>query len=174
MRVFDVTGTGFSRWVGIIGKGAAAPEKGSYLIANVCSGQGLDIEYSLLELEQGELFVSGVNMRPDLIPIAYHFVPENQWIKTNLVIHKGEAPCIPASTSGIAVISLLDARLFHRSSVSFFINKVSKFEDITTVFKCWDLADPTCFSDEYDGFMIQGFHMASLYNMDVCREHVRL
>lgn len=174
MRDFDVTGSGFSRWVGIINKGAMAPEKGLYLIAKVYGGNGLDVEYEILDMNQGDSFDYGSPGKLSLRPIAYHFIPKDQWIYTNLMIHKGEGACIPAPISGIAVISLLDARTRHRSKVTYHLNTVGKFHDITTVFKWEDLAGPTCFSDDYDGFMIQSFHMVFYYDADVCREHVRL
>ena len=174
MRDFDVTGSGFGRWVGIIGKGATAPEKGLYLIAKVSRGQGFDIDYDVLELEQGDQFDNGSPASPHLIPIAYHLIPDDQWIQTNLVIHKGDGACNTAPISGVAVISLLDARTQNRSKVTYHLNMVGKYQDITTVLKWKDLAGPTCFSDEYDGFTIQGFHMAFFYDADVCREHVML
>lgn len=169
-----MTGSGFSRWVGIINKGAMAPEKGLYLIAKVYGGNGLDVEYEILDMNQGDSFDYGSPGKLSLRPIAYHFIPKDQWIYTNLMIHKGEGACIPAPISGIAVISLLDARTRHRSKVTYHLNTVGKFHDITTVFKWEDLAGPTCFSDDYDGFMIQSFHMVFYYDADVCREHVRL
>ena len=174
MRDFDVTGSGFSRWVGIINKGASAPEKGLYLIAKVYRGNGLDVEYEILDMNQGDPFDDDSPGKLSLRPIAYHFIPKDQWIHTNLMIHKGEGACIPAPISGIAVISLLDARTRHRSKVTYHLNKVGKFQDITTIFKWEDLAGPTCFSDDYDGFMIQSFHMVFYYDADVCRDHVRL
>lgn len=174
MKDFDVTGAGFSRWVGILSKDATAPKKGLYLIANVYRGQGFDVEYEVQELEQGERFDKAVLAVSRFLPIAYHLIPDDQWIKTNLMLHKGEGACIPAPISGIAVISLLDARLHHRSTVTYYLDKVNKFQDITVLFKWQDSAGPTCFSDEYDGYMVQGFHMAFLYDVDVCYEHIRL
>ena len=174
MRDFDVTGSGFSRWVGIINKGAFATEKGLYLIAKVYRGNGHDIEYEILDMNQGDPFDDGSHGILTLKPIAYHFIPKDQWITTNLLIHKREWACIPAPITGIAVISLLDARLNQRSKVSYFLNEVKKFGDISTVFKWEDLAGPTCFSDDYDGFMIQSFHMVFYYDSDVCNKHVRL
>ena len=50
-RGFDISGNGFSRWVGIIDPNAVAPERGVYLIARVGIGQGFDIEYEVRVLD---------------------------------------------------------------------------------------------------------------------------
>lgn len=74
-RGFDISGNGFSRWVGIIDPNAVAPERGVYLIARVGIGQGFDIEYEVRVLDKGES-LDDINHSQWTSPIAFHYVPE--------------------------------------------------------------------------------------------------
>lgn len=181
-RVLDVSGYGFSRWVGIINPNAVAPEKGVYLVARVGVGQGFDIEYEVRVLDKGESF-EVITCQQSTRPIAFHYVPEESpylWIHTNLLVHRFENPLIPAPIAGVPIIAYREAtRRKGYPDVKYRVGSrswhgVGQYCDVTESFKI--LADNgDCYwDDQWEGCNIIGFHMAFEYSAELCMKHVSL
>lgn len=181
-KCFDITGSGFSRWVGIIAPNAVVPEKGVYLIARVGGGQGFDIEYEVRILDKGDKF-DDINHSQWTRPIAFHCVPENspnQWIRTNLIIHRLENPSIPAPVAGVPIIAYREATCRKGcSDVKYRIgssiwHRVGQYCDVTESFKSVAGNGDCSWDEQWDGCIILGFHMAFEYSVDLCRKHISL
>lgn len=181
-RVLDVSGYGFSRWVGIINPNAVAPEKGVYLIARVGVGQGYDIEYEVRVMDKGESF-DDINHSQWTRPIAFHCIPEdspNLWIHTNLLVHRFENPSIPAPVAGVPIIAYHEAtRRKKCSDVKYRLGSsnwhgVGQYCDVTESFKIIAGNGECYWDDQWDGCIIKSFHMAFEYSADLCRKHISL
>lgn len=181
-RCFDISGHGFSRWVGIINPNAEAPERGVYLIARVGPGQGFDIEYEVRVIEKGESFEVN-NCQPSTHPIAFHYVPEespNLWIHTNLLVHRFENPSIPAPIAGVPIIAYReDTRRKGYPDVKYRLGSrswhgVGQYRDVAESFKTFAGNGDGGWDDQWDGCTIIGFHIASEYSAELCMKHVSL
>lgn len=181
-RGFDISGNGFSRWVGIIDPNAVAPERGVYLIARVGIGQGFDIEYEVRVLDKGES-LDDINHSQWTRPIAFHYVPEespNLWVHLNLIVHRFENPSIPAPVAGVPIIAYREAsRRKGYPDVKYRLGSsswhgVGQYCDVTESFKILSGSGDCCWDDQWDGCVIVGFHMAYEYGADLCRKHISL
>ena len=179
-KFFDFTGSGFSSWVGIIHPQAVAPKKGVYLIARVGAGQGVDIEYEVCVMDKGDTF-DEINHSRWTRPIAFHWVPEdspNQWIRTNLNIHRLENPSIPAPVAGVPIIAYREASQQKGcSDVKYKLGSsiwhgVGQYCDVTESFKIFTGNAESSWDNQWDGCIILGFHMAFEYSADLCRKHI--
>ena len=181
-KTFDITGSGFSRWVGIIAPSAVVPEKGVYLIARVGVGQGFDIEYEVRILDKGDKF-DDINHSQWTRPIAFHCIPEdspNLWIHTNLVVHRFENPSIPAPVAGVPIIAYQEATrrkgypdVKYRLGSSIW-HGVGQYRDVAESFKTFAGNGDGGWDDQWDGCTIIGFHIASEYSADLCMKHISL
>lgn len=177
-------------WVGILSKDATVPNDGTFLVARCGLGQGIDIEYELLELKEGEQFETR-ELSWDK-PIAYHYIspfgiPESNWIKKEIIMKKWENVIIPAPNKGIPVIAYSEPQKDIVSqeavSIDFCIGNgfnmsnrvysgVRKNDDISTFFKKYDNAGPFGWSERWDDYRILGYVMISEYDIYACRHHV--
>lgn len=175
-------------WVGILSKDATVPNDGTYLIASTYLGQGIDIEYGLFVLKEGDPFIG----REDSCfkPIAYHFIspygiPGRNWIKKEIIMKKWENEIIPAPVKGIPIIAYcshqekecydnpvsIEYCIGDGGSCSYAV--VQKNDDITTWFKEWDNAGPFGWSECWDGYRILGYVMISEYDIYACQHHIK-
>ena len=167
-------------WHIILSKTDTVPQDGVYLIARIGIGQGIDIDYILLFLKEGDFF-SGIEYSWSK-PIAYHFVPfydgeGKGWSKQEIVFQKGNYEEVPAPNDGIPIICFRD--MIDPPTIRYCIGNseydkdnpqdrvwhgVKKDADVTTFFK-----DSTCYeslgwSERWNGFMMLGFYI--VYEFD--------
>lgn len=168
-------------WIGILSKDATVPNDGTYLIASSYLGQGVDIEYGLFVLKEGDPFIG----REDSCfkPIAYHFIPpfgnlEGKWINKEITIKKWEDEIIPAPQKGIPIIAYCEPQ---KESLSKYLAPVeyyfccrvfAKNDDISTGFKEWNSAGPWGWSECWDGYRILGYVIVNEYDRFACRHHI--
>ena len=168
-------------WIGILSKDATVPNDGTYLIASSYLGQGVDIEYGLSVLKEGDPFIG----REDSCfkPIAYHFIPpfgnlEGKWINKEITIKKWEDEKIPAPMKGIPIIAYSEPQEEYLSKdpapYKYFYGGgiFAKNDDISTGFKEWDNAGPWGWSERWDSYRILGFLIVCEYDTYTCRHHI--
>lgn len=176
-------------WVGILSEESRAPKDGIYLIAYAGIGQGVDIEYHLRMLKNGDLFLedSGGWAKP----IAFHYLPaynvqDNEWTELNITMHTGEYEEIPAPKPGIAVLSYKNRHIaedeINHDVIEYCLGNGRYYngyydlykEDVSTFFKDHDLISFCGWSEIWDGSIILGLQMIQEYSQAACRRHIEL
>lgn len=167
-------------WIGILSKNATVPNDGTYLIASTYLGQGLDIEFDLFVLKEGDPFIGREGSCSK--PIAYHFIPpfgipEGNWIKKEIIMKKWENEIIPAPEKGIPIIAYSgpwkEECYENPVSIEYCIGNggsrvdavVRKGDDISSMFKEYDNSGPFGWSECWDGYRILGFTIVKEYDM---------
>lgn len=171
-------------WIGILSKDDIAPKDGLYLIACGGLGQGIDIEYELLNLKEGDKY-----KRRDgtwAKPIAYQYIPhfgnpEGNWYRKEVTIRKGENEKILAPEAGIPIVAYrrsenenmpIDYCIGNVQDHETVWGGVRKHDDVSICFKDYDSIEYIGWSECWDGYQILGFTILREYNKAVCYRQV--